>query len=72
MVTLLEGSKLEDRRAIFVIDEGVKQCVWSTNFVGNTIASDDRLRTQIETSRPFLYIFGGNSTARSSMKTSRS
>ena len=33
--------------------------MWSTDFVGNTIASGDRLRTQIETSRPFLYLFGG-------------
>ncbi|MGA7698228.1 MAG: BamA/TamA family outer membrane protein [Thermoguttaceae bacterium] len=59
MVWMLEGSKFEDRRAIFVIDEGVKQRVWSTTFVGNMIDSGDRLRTQIDTSRPFLYLFGG-------------
>ena len=33
--------------------------MWNTKFVGNTIASDDRLRTQISTSRPFLWLFGG-------------
>ena len=58
-ITLLEGDKPEDRRAIFMINEGTRQRVWSTSFIGNTIASDDRLRTQISTSRPFLWLFGG-------------
>ncbi|MCE5303234.1 MAG: BamA/TamA family outer membrane protein [Planctomycetaceae bacterium] len=58
-VTLLEGDKQEDRRAIFLINEGTKQKVWQTQFIGNTIASDDRLRTQIKTSRPFLFLFKG-------------
>lgn len=59
MVWMLEGNKFEDRRAVFVIDEGVKQQVWNTSFVGNTIASGDRLRTQISTSRPVFWLFGG-------------
>jgi outer membrane protein insertion porin family len=58
-ITLLEGDKTEDRRAVFLINEGTKQKVWNTAFVGNTVASDDRLRTQISTGRPFLYLFGG-------------
>jgi outer membrane protein insertion porin family len=58
-ITLLEGSKPEDRHAIFIIDEGVKQRVVSTQFIGNTIASDDRLRTQISTSRALFGVFGG-------------
>ena len=58
-VTLLEGDKPEDRRAIFLINEGTKLKVWNTAFIGNTIASDGRLRTQISTSRPFFYLFGG-------------
>jgi outer membrane protein insertion porin family len=58
-VTLLEGNKLEDRRAIFVIDEGVKQKVWKREFVGNTIDSGDRLATQIGSKPPFLWLFGG-------------
>jgi outer membrane protein insertion porin family len=58
-VMLLEGSKPEDRRAIFVIDEGVKQKVWKREFVGNTIASGDRLATQIGSKPPFLMLFGG-------------
>ncbi len=59
MITLLEGNKFEDRRAIFVIDEGVKQRVWKREFVGNTIASDARLATQLELKPPTFYLFGG-------------
>ena len=55
----MEGNKPEDRRAIFLIDEGPKQRVWKTEFVGNTIASGDRLATQIGSKHPFLYLFGG-------------
>ncbi|MEN6459084.1 MAG: POTRA domain-containing protein [Thermoguttaceae bacterium] len=58
-VTLFEGSKPEDRRVVFLINEGIKQRVLWTTFVGNTIADDGRLRTQITTSRPFLWLFGG-------------
>jgi len=58
-VTLLEGGKPEDRRAIFVINEGVKQKVLWISFIGNTIADDARLRTQIQTKTPFLWIFKG-------------
>ncbi len=58
-VVLLEGDKIEDRRAIFLINESTKQCVWSTKFIGNTIASGDRLQTQIGSKHPFLYLFGG-------------
>jgi outer membrane protein insertion porin family len=58
-VTLLEGNKPEDRRAIFLIDEGVKQKVLAREFVGNTIATGDRLATQIGSKPPFLLLFGG-------------
>jgi len=58
-VTLLEGNKPEDRRAIFLINEGVKQRVLWVDFVGNTIATDARLRTQIKSKPPFLYLFKG-------------
>ena len=59
-VWVLEGNKPEDRRAIFVVNEGVKQKVWEINCIGQTIVSGDRLKTQIATSRPFLYLFGGD------------
>jgi outer membrane protein insertion porin family len=58
-VWVFEGNKPEDRRAIFVVNEGVKQKVWEINVVGATFVSGDRLKTQISTSRPFLYLFGG-------------
>ncbi len=58
-ITLLEGDKPEDRRAIFLIDEGAKQKVWTTKFIGNTIADDGRLQTQIKTAHPFLWLFKG-------------
>ncbi len=58
-ITLLEGDKPEDRRAIFLINEGTKQKVWQVEFIGNRIASGDRLATQIGSKHPFLYLFGG-------------
>lgn len=58
-VRLVAGSKPDDRRAIFQINEGPKQKILWTRFVGNTIASDARLRTQIRSKPPILYIFKG-------------
>jgi outer membrane protein insertion porin family len=58
-VWMLEGNKFEDRRAIFVIDEGVRQRVWKREFIGNMIDSGDRLATQIDSKPPFMYLFGG-------------
>jgi outer membrane protein insertion porin family len=58
-VTLLEGDKPQDRRAVFLINEGVKQKVQLVTFVGNTIASDARLRTQIKTHNPYVFLFKG-------------
>jgi outer membrane protein insertion porin family len=58
-VTVVEGSKLDDRGVVFLINEGAKKRILWTNFVGNTIASDSRLRTQIKSSPGFLWIFGG-------------
>jgi len=58
-VALLEGDRPEDRRAIFLINEGAKQRVFQTKFIGNTIDTDGRLQTQIKSKHPFLYLFGG-------------
>ena len=58
-ITLLEGDKPKDRRAIFLVNEGVKQKVQIVTFVGNSIASDARLRTQIHTGAPWVYLFKG-------------
>jgi outer membrane protein insertion porin family len=58
-VTVLEGNKPEDHGAIFLINEGQKQRVLWTDFVGNTIADDGRLRTQIESKPGYFWFFKG-------------
>lgn len=58
-ITLLEGDKPDDRRAIFLINEGTKQRIWKVEFIGNTISDDGRLQTQIKSKPPFLYLFKG-------------
>ena len=58
-VTVLEGKKLGDRGAVFLIHEGPVQRVWTVKFHGNTVTSAGRLKTQIQTKRPLLWVFGG-------------
>ena len=73
MVTLLEGNKPEDRRAIFVIDEGVKQRVWKHGIrrqhhrQRRSAGDADRLEAARSSTSS-----AANSTARRSMRTSRS
>ncbi|HEV3418253.1 MAG TPA: BamA/TamA family outer membrane protein [Pirellulales bacterium] len=58
-VTIIEGNKPGDRRAVFLIDEGRAQKIWWTKFVGNTIVTSGRLRTQIDTKPPIGWVFKG-------------
>jgi outer membrane protein insertion porin family len=58
-VTIWEGDKPDDRRVVFLINEGQKQRVLWTQFVGNTIASDSRLRTQIRSKPGVLWFING-------------
>lgn len=58
-VTIIEGNKPEDRGAVFLINEGRRQRVGWTDFVGNTIASDARLRTQVQTKPGWFWFLGG-------------
>lgn len=58
-VSVFEGDKPGDRRAIFLINEGQKQRILWTSFVGNTIASDSRLRTQVKSKPGILWFFKG-------------
>lgn len=59
-VTTMEGDKPTDERVVYLIDEGQLERIESVTFVGNTIASDDRLKTQIQSKPGFLwYFFGG-------------
>jgi outer membrane protein insertion porin family len=58
-VMIKEGNRPEDRGVVFVIAEGPLQRIKSVSFTGNSeIASDGRLKTQIESKPSFLkYLF---------------
>ena len=58
-VNVREGLADTDRGIVFEIDEGPRQRVRWTKFEGNTIASDARLRTQIDSKPGILWIFKG-------------
>lgn len=58
-VTIVQGLRLSDPGIIFQINEGPKQKVHWTSFEGNTIVSDARLRTQVQSKHGFLWIFAG-------------
>ena len=59
-VTTIEGSKPGDKGAVFLIDEGrSRKSLW-TGFVGNTIANDARLLTQIKSKPGVLWLLGGD------------
>jgi outer membrane protein insertion porin family len=59
VVTTTEGTKPNDHGAVFMIDEGQQEKIWWVSFEGNTIASDARLRTQIDQKQGILWLFGG-------------
>ncbi len=58
-VTIVEGTKPTDRGAIYVIHEGPRQQVASIEFVGNTIVTGSRLRTQIQSGSMWFWYFLG-------------
>ncbi|MGQ9505965.1 MAG: POTRA domain-containing protein [Thermogutta sp.] len=58
-VTVVEGNNTTDRGAIFLINEGRRQRIFWTGFVGNTIATDARLRTQVQTKPGWFWFLGG-------------
>jgi outer membrane protein insertion porin family len=58
-VTVLEGNKPGDLRAVFVVDEGPRQRVFWVNFVGNQFVTAARLKTIIQTHPPYFYLFAG-------------
>lgn len=61
-VEILRGDRPEDVGVVYLIDEGRKQKVLSTKFVGNTIASSARLLSLVSVKPGFLYFIGGNFT----------
>jgi outer membrane protein insertion porin family len=56
-VTILEGNKPEDQGVVYVINEGHLERISQVIFEGNTIASDGRLKTQIESNRGLIWYF---------------
>ena len=59
-VSTVEGNKPGDKGAVFLIDEGrSRKSLW-TSFVGNSIASDARLLTQIKSKPGILWVLGGD------------
>ena len=59
-VVVTEGTAAGDRGAVFYISEGPLQRIESVEFIGNTIASDERLKTKIQSKPGFLwYLFRG-------------
>ncbi len=59
-VTTIEGDKPGDKGAVFLIDEGRNRKALWTSFVGNTIASDARLLTQIKSKPGIFWLIGGD------------
>ena len=57
--SILEGDRIGDKGAVYLIDEGRSQKIWSVKFEGNTFVSDGRLKTQIESKPPILWMFKG-------------
>jgi outer membrane protein insertion porin family len=58
-VTVLEGNKTSDQGVVFLINQGEAQKIWKVDFEGNEFVSDGRLRTQVESKKPTMYVFKG-------------
>ena len=59
-VSLLEGNKKDDQGVVFLINEGQIERIRKVEIEGNTIASEARLETQIQSKPGFLwYLFRG-------------
>jgi len=58
-ITILEGDDPSDSGAIYLINEGPKQRIGWTQFVGNTLATDAKLRTKIQSKPGIFWIFKG-------------
>jgi outer membrane protein insertion porin family len=59
-VTTVEGNKPQDQGAVFLVDEGRRRKALWTSFVGNSIASDARLLTQIKSKPGIFWLLGGD------------
>lgn len=57
-VIVYEGDKPSDKGAVFVINEGALERLAKVQFVGNQIASDQRLLTQIQSKPGMFFGYG--------------
>lgn len=58
-VQVVEGLNPDDKGVVFMIHEGPLARIWSTEFVGNSITSGSRLKTQIKSKPGFAWILKG-------------
>lgn len=59
-IAILDGDKPRDKGVVYLITEGFQEKIWSVDFVGNKIASDGRLKTQIQSKPGYLFsLIGG-------------
>lgn len=59
-VSILEGSKADDRGVVYIISEGHLERISSTTFEGNTFVSDGVLKTKVASKPGWFYVlFGG-------------
>ncbi len=58
-VKAIQGSEIGDPGVIYLINPGPKLRIGNTEFIGNTIASDARLKTIIQSKPGFMWIFKG-------------
>jgi outer membrane protein assembly complex protein YaeT len=59
-VEVVEGLRAGDTRVVFDVTEGPVAKVGRIDFVGNSFVSGARLHTQVNSSRPFLGLLGGD------------
>ena len=57
LVEIFEGDKAEDKGVVLAISEGNIERILDVEFVGNTVASDARLKTQIQSKPGYLWYF---------------
>ncbi|MEZ6094958.1 MAG: POTRA domain-containing protein [Pirellulaceae bacterium] len=58
-VEILDGTEPGDEKVVFVIYEDEQQRIWATQFEGNTLASDARLKNFVKSKPGVLKVFGG-------------
>jgi outer membrane protein insertion porin family len=58
-VLVQEGDQPRDQGAVFAINEGDLERILDVQFIGNTIATGSRLKTQIKSKPGWFYLIGG-------------